>query len=312
MTLSNGVKVIIKKTDFKADEIRMKGVSLGGSSLFPDSEIININGLDAVGVGGLGNFSAVDLEKVLAGKKASVSYGIGDKTEAVNGSCSPKDFETMMQLTYLTFTAPRRDNDAFASYKNRNKAALQNMEMNPQVAFSDSVQAGIYMKHPRKVRIKADMIDKMDYDKILSMYNDRFKDASDFTFIFVGNADVEQMKPLIEEYLGALPSINRKETFKDNKIDMRQGIYKNEFIRKQETAKASNFVLLNGDCKYDLRNNILLNMTCQILDLVYTAKVREDEGGTYGVYVGGQLIKYPEEKAILQVIFETAPEKREN
>ena len=203
MTLSNGVKVIIKKTDFKADEIRMKGVSLGGSSLFPDSEIININGLDAVGVGGLGNFSAVDLEKVLAGKKASVSYGIGDKTEAVNGSCSPKDFETMMQLTYLTFTAPRRDNDAFASYKNRNKAALQNMEMNPQVAFSDSVQAGIYMKHPRKVRIKADMIDKMDYDKILSMYNDRFKDASDFTFIFVGNADVEQMKPLIEEYLAA-------------------------------------------------------------------------------------------------------------
>ena len=129
----------------------MKGVSLGGSSLFPDSEIININGLDAVSVGGLGNFSAVDLEKVLAGKKASVSYGIGDKTETVNGSCSPKDFETMMQLTYLTFTAPRRDDDAFASYKNRNKAALQNMEMNPQVAFSDSVSAGIYMHHPEEL-----------------------------------------------------------------------------------------------------------------------------------------------------------------
>lgn len=93
----------------------------------------------------------------------------------------------MMQLTYLTFTAPRRDDDAFASYKNRNKAALQNMEMNPQVAFSDSVSAGIYMHHPRRARIKADMIDKMDYDKILSMYQDRYKDASDFTFIFVGN-----------------------------------------------------------------------------------------------------------------------------
>ena len=112
LTLSNGVKVIIKKTDFKADEIRMKGVSMGGSSLFPDSEIININGLDAVALGGLGNFSAIELEKALAGKKASVSYGIGDKTEAVTGNCSPKDFETMMQLTYLTFTAPRRDDDA--------------------------------------------------------------------------------------------------------------------------------------------------------------------------------------------------------
>ena len=249
--------------------------------------------------------------KVLAGKKASVSYGIGDKTETVNGSCSPKDFETMMQLTYLTFTAPRRDDDAFASYKNRNKAALQNMEMNPQVAFSDSVSAGIYMHHPRRARIKADMIDKMDYDKILSMYQDRYKDASDFTFIFVGNVNVEEMKPLIAEYLGSLPAINRNETFKDNKEDMRKGVYKNEFVRKQETAKASNFVLLNGDCKYDLKNDILLSMTSQILDLVYTAKVREDEGGTYGVYVGGQLSKYPKEKALLQIVFETAPAKRE-
>lgn len=311
LTLSNGVKVIIKKTDFKADEIRMEGISLGGSSLFPDSEIININGLDAVEVGGLGNFSAVDLEKVLAGKKASVGYSIGDKTETVKGNCSPKDFETMMQLTYLTFTAPRRDDDAFASYKNRNKAALQNMEMNPRVAFSDSIQTGMYMNHPRRVRIKADMIDQMDYDKILSMYQDRFKDASDFTFIFVGNVDVEAMKPLIAEYLGALPAINRKETFKDNNVNMRQGVYKNEFIRKQETPKASNLVVINGTCKYDLKNNVLMDMTSQILDLIYTAKVREDEGGTYGVYTFGQLAKYPTEKAILQIIFETAPAKRE-
>lgn len=311
LTLSNGAKVIIKKTDFKADEIRMEGISLGGSSLYPDSEIININGLDAVEVGGLGNFSAVNLEKVLAGKKASVGYSISDKTETVKGNCSPKDFETMMQLTYLTFTAPRRDDDAFASYKNRNKAALQNMEMNPRAAFSDSIQKGIYMNHPRRVTIKADMIDQMDYDKILSMYQDRFKDASDFTFIFVGNVDVEAMKPLIAEYLGALPAINRKETFKDNNVNMRQGVYKNEFIRKQETPKASNLVVINGTCKYDLKNTVLMDMTSQILDLVYTAKVREDEGGTYGVYTYGQLAKYPKEQAILQIIFETAPAKRE-
>ena len=159
--------------------------------------------------------------------------------------------------------------------------------------------------------LSGDHIYKMNYDKILSMYQDRYKDASDFTFIFVGNVNVEEMKPLIAEYLGSLPAINRKETFKDNKVDMRQGVYKNEFVRKQETAKASNFVLLNGDCKYDLKNDILLSMTSQILDLVYTAKVREDEGGTYGVYVGGQLSKYPKEKALLQIVFETAPAKRE-
>ena len=311
LTLSNGVKVIIKKTDFKADEIRMKGVSLGGSSLFPDSEIINISGLDAVGAGGLGNFSAVDLEKVLAGKKASVNYNISLTTENVSGSCSPKDFETMMQLTYLTFTAPRRDNDAFASYKSRSKAALKNQELNPNVAFNDSIQAGVYMNHPRARRIKADMVDQMDYNKILSMYQDRFKDASDFTFIFVGNVDVEKMKPVIAEYLGALPAINRQETFKDNKIEVRRGIYKNEFTKKQETPKASVFVYYSGDCKYDLRNNLLLGMTSQILDLVYTEKVREDEGGTYGVYVGGRLQKYPKEKIFLQIIFDTAPDKKE-
>lgn len=311
LTLSNGVKVIIKKTDFKADEIIMKGVSLGGSSLFPDSEIININGLDAVSVGGLGNFSTVDLEKILAGKRASVGYGIGDKTEEVNGYCSPKDFETMMQLTYLTFTAPRRDDDAFASYKNRNKAAWLNQEMNPMTAFGDSVTYALRMGHPRTLRVKSDMVDKMDYDKILAMYQDRFKDASDFTFIFVGNVDIEEMKPLIAEYLGALPSINRKESFKDNKIEYRKGVYKNEFIREQETAKASNFVCFTGTCKYDLKNTILMDMTCQVMDLVYTEKVREDEGGTYSVYVGGNLSKYPKEIAGLQVIFDTAPSKRE-
>lgn len=311
LTLSNGVKVIIKKTDFKADEIIMKGVSLGGSSLFPDSEIININGLDAVSVGGLGNFSTVDLEKILAGKRASVGYGIGDKTEEVNGYCSPKDFETMMQLTYLTFTAPRRDDDAFASYKNRNKAAWLNQEMNPMTAFGDSVTYALRMGHPRTLRVKSDMVDKMDYDKILAMYQDRFKDASDFTFIFVGNVDIEEMKPLIAEYLGALPSINRKESFKDNKIEYRKGVYKNEFIHEQETAKASNFVCFTGTCKYDLKNTILMDMTCQVMDLVYTEKVREDEGGTYSVYVGGNLSKYPKEIAGLQVIFDTAPSKRE-
>ena len=311
LTLSNGVKVIIKKTDFKADEIIMKGVSPGGSSLFPDSEIININGLDAVSVGGLGNFSAVELEKVLAGKRASVGYGIGDKTESVNGYCSPKDFETMMQLTYLTFTAPRRDDDAFASYKNRNKAAWLNQEMNPMTAFGDSVTYALRMGHPRTLRVKSDMVDKMDYDKILAMYQDRFKDASDFTFIFVGNVDIEEMKPLIAEYLGTLPSINRKESFKDNKIEYRKGVYKNEFIREQETAKASNFVSFIGTCKYDLKNTILMDMTGQVMDLVYTEKVREDEGGTYSVYVGGNLSKYPKEIAGLQVIFDTAPSKRE-
>ena len=155
------------------------------------------------------------------------------------------------------------------------------------------------------------MVDKMDYDKILSMYQDRFKDASDFTFILVGNVDVEAVKPLIESYLGSLPSINRKETFKDNHIAMRKGIYKNEFIRQQETPKVNNFICYSGTCQYNLRNDILMSMTDQLLNLIYTEKVREDEGGTYGVYPMGQLVKYPVERAVLQIFFNTAPAKQE-
>ena len=311
LTLSNGVRVILKQTDFKADEIRMRAFSPGGSSLFPDDEVINIKVLNAVaGVGGLGNFSKVDLEKVLAGKKASVSASIGGNTEGLTGSCSPKDFETMMQLVYLSFTAPRVDNDAFTSYKNRMKASLANQEANPMTAFQDSLQKALFMGHPRAIRIKADMVDKIDYAKIMEMYRDRFKDASDFTFIFVGNINPQEMEPMIETYLGGLPSINRKETFRDNKVDMRQGEYTNVFNKQLETPKATVLIVTNGKCKYTPKNQIMMSMLSQILDIMYTESVREKEGGSYGVSAFGSLDKYPKEEAVLQIYFDTDPAKR--
>lgn len=312
LTLSNGVKVVLKNTDFKADEIQMKGVSFGGSSLFPNSEIININALDeVVDVGGLGNFSKIDLEKVLAGKRASVSSFIGDKTEGVTGFCSPQDFETLMQLTYLTFTQPRKDVEAFNSYKKRTEAVLRNQEMHPTSALIDSIQQAVYMSHPRTKRIKADDISKIDYDKVLEMYNDRFKDASDFTFFFVGNIDIDSVKPLITQYLGALPAIQRKESFKDNGLKARQGMYENVFIKEQETPKSTVFLYYNGECSYTLKNKLLLSVTDQILNIIFTEKVREEAGGTYGVGVAGSLQKYPEEKFALQISFDTDPNKKE-
>ena len=279
LVLSNGVTVYAKPTDFKADQIMMKGVSLGGTSVFPNDEIINISQLNGVAlVGGIGNFSKVDLSKALAGKRASVGAGIGNTTETISGSCSPKDFETMMQLTYLTFTSPRKDNEAFESYKNRLKAQLQNSDVNPMTAFSDTVTRALYGDHPRAIKLKESMVDQIDYDRILEydklmeMYKDRYKDASDFTFYLVGNVNLEQMKPMIAKYLGALPSINRKETFKDNKMYIRKGEYKNEFAKKQETPMATIMFLYSGTCKYDLRSNTLLSFLDQALDMVYTAK----------------------------------------
>ena len=312
LVLSNGVAVYVKKTDFKADEIRMKGTSLGGKSIFPDKDALNFAVMDnVIAVGGLGNFSQVDLTKVLAGKKVSVNAGLGATTENVFGTCSPKDFETMMQLTYLTFTAPRKDAEAFESFKNRMKAQLESAQANPLSSINDSLQKAMYNNHPRVVMMKPEMVDQIDYDRILEMYNDRFKDASDFTFYFVGNIDLETAKPLIAEYLGALPAINRKETFKDTKMDIRKGVYKNEYAKEQQTPTATIVFLYSGKAPYTLKNDILLSFATQVLDMVYTEEVREKEGGTYGVNCYGDLQKYPKEQLMLQIVFQTDPAKKD-
>ena len=312
LVLSNGVTVYVKKTDFKADEIRMKGTSLGGKSIFPDKDALNFAVMDnVIAVGGLGNFSQVDLTKVLAGKKVSVNTGLGATTENVFGTCSPKDFETMMQLTYLTFTAPRKDTEAFESFKNRMKAQLESAQANPLSSINDSLQKAMYNNHPRVVMMKPEMVDQIDYDRILEMYNDRFKDASDFTFYFVGNIDLETAKPLIAEYLGALPAINRKETFKDTKMSIRKGVYKNEYAKEQQTPTATIVFLYSGKAPYTLKNDILLSFATQVLDMVYTEEVREKEGGTYGVNCFGDLQKYPKEQLLLQIVFQTDPAKKD-
>lgn len=312
LVLSNGVTVYVKKTDFKADEIRMKGTSLGGKSIFPDKDALNFAVMDnVIAVGGLGNFSQVDLTKVLVGKKVSVNAGLGATTENVFGTCSPKDFETMMQLTYLTFTAPRKDAEAFESFKNRMKAQLESAQANPLSSINDSLQKAMYNNHPRVVMMKPEMVDQIDYDRILEMYNDRFKDASDFTFYFVGNIDLETAKPLIAEYLGALPAINRKETFKDTKMSIRKGVYKNEYAKEQQTPTATIVFLYSGKAPYTLKNDILLSFATQVLDMVYTEEVREKEGGTYGVNCFGDLQKYPKEQLLLQIVFQTDPAKKD-
>ena len=311
LTLSNGVRVVVKNTDFKADEIRMSAFSPGGTSIFGTGEALQVKMLNSVaGLGGLGNFSNVDLEKVLAGKKASISASVNGLTERVNGSCSPKDFETLMQLVYLTFTAPRMDDAAFESFKQRTKASLANQEADPSIALVDTLNKEMYGNHPMAMRVKADMIDQIDYNRIMEMYKDRFKEAGDFTFLFVGNINLEEAKPLIETYLGGLPTINRKENFKDIKLDIQKGIRKNVFEKKMETPKATVLNIISGNCPLNLKNSLLMTILSQTMDMVYTETIREKEGASYGVGTVGQ-INYPKEEAIFQIVFDTDPTKRE-
>lgn len=314
LILSNGVKVYVKTTDFKADEIQMRATSWGGTSLFDDKDALNFNQLNSVAaVGGLGNFSKVDLGKALAGKKASVSANVRGTTENIQGSCSPKDFETMLQLTYLTFTAPRKDTDAFDSYKVRLKAQLESAAANPLASFNDSIMKVIYDDHARAriVSLQPEMVDNIDYDRILEMYKDRFADASDFTFFLVGNVDLESAKPLIAQYLGSLPALNRKENFVDRHMDFRKGKIDYEYAKEQQTPMATILMLHSGQVKYDLRNMVLSSFLSQIMDIVYTEEVREKEGGTYGVSCYGSVDKYPTERIAFQIVYQTDPEKKE-
>ncbi len=312
LTLSNGVRVVVKNTDFKADEIRMRAFSPGGTSVFGTKEALQIKMLNSVaGLGGLGNFSNVDLEKVLAGKKASVNASVSDLSEGLSGSCSPKDLETMLQLVYLSFTAPRMDNDAFESFKQRTKAALANQEADPSMALTDTLQREMYGNHPMAGRIKADMIDQTDYNRIMEMYKDRFKEAGDFTFLFVGNINLEEAKPLIETYLGGLPTINRKESYQDIKLDIQKGTRKNLFEKQMETPKATVISIITGDCEYNLKNNLLMTMLSQTMSMVYLETVREKEGASYGVSAYGQLSRGIKDEAFFQIYFDTDPAKRE-
>ncbi len=315
LVLSNGVKVYVKKTDFKADEIRMKAFGLGGTSLFDTKDKLNfqpgiLNGV--VEAGGAGNFSNVELTKQLAGKNVSVSVGIDDTEEYVNGNCSPKDFETMMQLTYLYITQPRKDEEAFASFKNRLKAQLESAEANPLSALNDTLLHEIYGHNERSINLKAYMIDDIDYDRILELYKQAFADCGDFTFIFVGNAELDSIKPYIEQYLGALPATDASQNYdKANLLTSAKGTKENIFAKEQQTPMATVAMILKGDCEYNLKNTVLIDILNQTLSIVYTEEIREKEGGTYGVSTYGML-GYEQQTAMLQIIYQTDPAKYEH
>ena len=309
-TLSNGVGFYVKPTDFKADQIQMRAFSHGGMSLYPESDIINLTAADGVfGIGGLGNFSATDLTKVLAGKQVSVNASISNLGESLSGSSTPKDFETMMQLVYLCFTDRREDNDAFLSYKSRLYSSLVNQEMQPMSALQDSLTKVLYNGHPRAHRLKAADVDKIDYARIMQIARERFANAADFNFVFTGNFDEQTMLPLVAQYLGALPTSSQREKFVDNKMDIVKGRKENVFSKKMETPMATVVMLASGKAKYNLKNQLAVDIAGQALDIIFTEEIREKEGGTYGVQVVTEFSNKPKPTEILEIVYQTDPDK---
>lgn len=312
-TLQNGMKVIMKNTDFKDDEIRMTASSVGGYSQYAVQDPINSRMMGSVmTLGGVGNFSATDLPKVLAGKTASARPTIGLTSQGFNGSSSIKDFETMLQLVYLYFTSPRKDVDAFKSFIQRMETQLKNQEAEPMVAFSDSISYAMYGNNPLTNRIKLDDLKKIDYDRIMEMYKQQFLNPGSFVFTFVGNIDAEKARPIVEEYLASLPGQAVKGEFIQVPMNYKEGKSENIFSREMQNPKASVFNSITGKMDRVMKNWNMMSMFDQILDIVYTEKIREDEGGTYGVGTGGGIMRYPDGQTVLQISFDTDPEKMEH
>lgn len=312
LQLSNGVQVYYKSTDFKADQIKMNAFSKGGTSLYPESEAVNLKVIDEVfTLGGVSNFSQTELSKLLAGKKVSLTPSIYTYSEGVNGATTPKDFETMMQLNYLYFTAPRADKEAFQSWQTKQRAILVNAASNPMTAFSDSLSKELYPDIPRLKTFTVEEIESVNYDKIMKIAKERFANAADFTFIFTGNIDEATFIPMIELYLASLPAKGKKENFKDFGATLRDGDRENIFTREMETPVATIFMSKFGQTSYNLKNELTYSIAGQVLDIMMTEEIREKEGGTYGVSISLDINKLPTYKGMMQVFYQTDPEKFE-
>jgi zinc protease len=312
-TLSNGMKVVLKETDFKDDQIMMTASSVGGTSQYAVQDPTNSKIMSSVmTLGGVGNFSNVNLRKVLAGKTATASPTVSMTTQGFSGSSSIKDFETMLQLVYLYFEAPRQDKDAFDSFIERMESQLKNAEAEPMVAFSDAAIKAIYGDNPIVSRFKLEDLKKVDYDKIMTMYKQLFFNPGSFVFTFVGNIDQEAIKPAVLTYLASLPGEATQGEFVHVPMDLKTGKSRNVFEKEMENPKASVFNVFSGEMERTLKNTITMSVFNQILDIVYTEKVREDEGGTYGVSSNGSISRYPENQTILQIVYDTDPAKMEH
>ena len=308
--LGNGVRVALKPTDFREDQVLFQGFSPGGTSLASDEEWIPASSATAlIQGGGLGPFNTTDLRRVLTGKVASARPFISSFEEGVTGSGSPQDLETMFQLIYMTFTAPRADPEYFEVFNTRNRAGLQNRDASPAVAFNDAINRIMTQDALRSRPVTVETLDHTDLGGSLAFYQDRFEDASDFTFIFVGNIDLDVMRPLVERYLGGLPSTNRVETWRDLGERPPRGVIE-EIVRKGLEPQSQTRLFFTGSIDYGDRSQRLgIAVMTSVLETRLREVLREELGGTYSVSVGSSFSWRPAGQYRLSISFGSDPER---
>jgi zinc protease len=300
---------VIKPTTFKQDEVVLQAFSPGGTSVAPDDELIWAEpAATLIGESGVAEFNRTELGKILTGKIADVSPYVGDLDEGFNGTASVKDLETLFQLIYLRFTAPRADVDLFTLMKTQARMAVSSMRNTPDGAFQEAITEALTQNHPRARTPTPEMIDRMDLDRSMAFYKDRFSDASDFTFVFVGTIDPARIKPLVETYLASLPSTGRKETWKDNNVRPPSSVVERR-VEKGLEPKSHARITFTGPFTYNQQERIAIRAVAAVLQTRLREILREELGGTYSVIAQASYDKYPKPEYSFAIDFGSSPER---
>ena len=309
--LSNGVKVVYKKTDFKNNEILFDSFSPGGFSKFSTEDIKQADFINQYMYGsGIGSFDRNALTKYMTGKNAEVSVNINGIYEGLNGSCSPEDFELMMQLIHSYFVQPRKDKTFFNTFISTLEGFLQNKALDPESVFEDSVLVYSHNRHPRINIQTTDSIKNVDLDTVFKLYQDRFADASDFTFFFVGSIDEKQIEKLSENYLANLPALNRKEKIEDHKIEYVKGIHDYKIYSGME-EKSMIKITLPSDYSHNKKNNTQVSAMILVLNEKLRENIREKMSGVYYIYAYPEIQKYPSQKLAIHIFLGCSPDRVE-
>ncbi len=307
--MNNGVRVLLKPTEFKNDEILFKAFSPGGTSIAGDENFLSADlASDIISESGIGNFSSIQLEKKLSGKIVSVSPYVSELYEGLRGSASPQDIETLFQLIYLQVTSARLDSSAFKSFLTRTAGWLENWKSRPESAFQDTLAVTLSQHHIRKRPLTAEMLPKTDLHSAVNFYRDRFGDAGDFTFILVGNFTTESIKPLVLQYLGSLPTHNRRESWVDHQIKTPKGHIEKAVYRGIEPKSLTRMVY-TGDCTWNRKSRYEFLSMIEVLRIKMREVLREDMGGVYGVRIQGNMSHYPRESYSISIGFGCDPER---
>ena len=308
-TLSNGLKVYVRPTNFEPDEVNLKLFSLGGKNIYPDSEMPNLTYLMAgATIGGVAQYNDLTLEKMLAGKTATVTPFIDNDTRGMAGTSNVKDTKTLLELVYLYFTQPRKDPQAFKNLMEQQQEFLTNAHVNPMLAYNDTLHKVAYATN-RMESMNKEQLKRVNYNRIMHIYKELFANAANFKLILTGNININKLKPLLCQYIATLPSNNTKETIGTYEPKLVDGKKTYIFHKKQTTPTAITTIVIKGKMEYNNRNELLMDAIGQLLRIVYTEKVREDKGGTYSVQVSGNLQHHPNDEALLRIAFQTDPQK---